>query len=79
MYCVSFLLVIAGTVVYSLRKTQTGRRGDRSLACRCFRAICPCLGCCHECRPTSPYTVQEVERSPSASLELQDTSCSYSD
>jgi len=81
LYLVSFIIVIIGSVIYSLKKTPISRSRDDSLACKCIRAICPCFDCCHECRPTSPYTVQDVvgERSPSMSVEPRDTSCSTSD
>uniref|UniRef100_A0A7E4V2L6 EamA domain-containing protein n=1 Tax=Panagrellus redivivus TaxID=6233 RepID=A0A7E4V2L6_PANRE len=78
-YLVSFIIVIIGSIVYSIRKTPQGRSNETTLACRCMRAICPCFDCCRECRPTSPYTIQEVtgvRRSPSASIDHHDTSSS---
>uniref|UniRef100_A0AC34QRG0 Solute carrier family 35 member F1 n=1 Tax=Panagrolaimus sp. JU765 TaxID=591449 RepID=A0AC34QRG0_9BILA len=81
LYLVSFFVVIIGSIIYSLKKTKVDRSSEGPLACRCLRAICPCFDCCQDCRPTSPYNVQDVVGEHSSmSLEPRgDASCSSSD
>uniref|UniRef100_A0A914CGM1 Solute carrier family 35 member F2 n=1 Tax=Acrobeloides nanus TaxID=290746 RepID=A0A914CGM1_9BILA len=71
-YFASFLVVIAGSVVYSLRKTKEKHRDEMNAFCKVCIVLCPWAKCCcKECRPKSPYTVQDVTAERSISVSLQ--------